>query len=62
MSTADCVSSPCFFLFKTGAKIVFGTRRVESFYCVTRFFRPHFLLEFIIIINFVIGESGSPMS
>ena len=20
MSTADCVSSPCFFLFKTGAK------------------------------------------
>ena len=30
MSTADCVSSPCFFCFKQVPKIVFGTRRIES--------------------------------
>ena len=31
MSTADCVSSPCFFCLKQVSKIVFGTRRVELY-------------------------------
>ena len=45
MSTADCVSSPCFFCLKQVPKIVFGTRRVESFYCVTRFFPSAFFVR-----------------
>lgn len=39
MSTADCVSSPCFFLFKTGAKNRFRDKTCRAvLLCYTLFF------------------------